>query len=637
MRYGPNTSRGLSTLGSIIGISVALAASTVVPAGAAEPNAANDPTYQIIVREGTAPGEAPEFDVVETDLDGIMDLMSNPAVDSIELDGYAELMWRPTDPDYLDQWEYQVTGLEAAWETTRGNSDIIIAVIDSGVNPGPEFGDRLLAGASFIETDPLVDLLGHGTSVAGVAAAAANNDVGGVGVCSECTILPVQVAQANGAVPWSAAANGVVWAVDQGADILNLSFGSQTNSAVLQDAIEYALSRDVIVIAAAGNYGTEALVYPSALDGVIAVGGHDRELQRYPWSSHGQWADIAAPGCARSVGESGTEIVCGTSFASPWTAGAAALLLAANGPMSQGAIESAFESTSTNLDWVETGAVNASVLLEGGTADLTVVRDKFSAREVDLAGEYRGNVVRVDLVVDGDVEATDEALDGGIFGVTWDASAKELGVYTVHVDAVDSEGETHHSRAVTLEIIEGSRFSDVQRNVYYEEAVDWMVADDITTGTSLTTFSPSDHVTRGQLATFLHRFAGEPGGSPIAPFNDTSPDAFYADGVNWMVDQGITNGTSPTTFSPNDAVTRGQLAAFLYRYVGSPILASPIPDSAASFGDVAGTAYYAEAVNFLVSEAITTGTSPSTFSPDSPVTRGQLATFLWRFAGSPVV
>ena len=198
--------------------------------------------------------------------------------------------------------------------------------------------------------------------------------------------------------------------------------------------------------------------------------------------------------------------------------------------------------------------------------------------------------------------------------------------------AVDGEGDVTRSRPVRLQIIEGAGFTDVQRNAFYEEAVAWMVADEITTGTSRTTFSPSDNVTRGQLATFLYRFAGEPDGAPVAPFSDTSPSAYYADGVNWMVNQGITNGTSPTTFSPNDPVTRGQLAAFLYRYAGSPD-----PASQASFRDVSRGAYYAEAVDFLVSESITTGTSPSTFSPDSPVTRGQLATFLWRFAGEPEV
>jgi hypothetical protein len=473
-----------------------------------------------------------------------------------------------------------------------------------------------------------VDPLEHGTSVAGVAAADANNDVGGVGVCSECTILPVQVAHTNGSVPWSTAAEGVIWAVDQGADILNLSFGSQNNASVLQQAIDYALSRDVIVIASAGNCGTETPVYPAALDGVIPVGGHDRDRERYSWSSYGQWADVAAPGCARSITPSGTDVVCGTSFASPWTTGAAALLLDVNGPMTPGDIETAFEMSAIQLDWVETGAIDTTMILEDSVAALGVESEQFSARSVDLAGQYRGDVVRVDLVIKGEVEDSEDDLSGGDFDVTWDARSMNPGFYDVAVDA----GKTTRSRTIRLQIIDGSGFSDVPRDAFYEDAVIWMVADEITTGTSPTTFSPDDNVTRGQLAVFLHRFAGETSGAPAAPFSDTSPSAYYADGVDWMVDAGITNGTGPTTFSPNDPVTRGQLAAFLHRYAGHPD-----QGSLAGFSDVSRNSYYAAAVDFLVAQLITTGTSPSTFSPDSPVTRGQLVAFLWRFAEEPEV
>ena len=305
MRTGHQISRGLSALATTLGVSVALSATAVAPVAAADP-AADDPTYQVIVREATDPGEPPEFEVVKASLDEIVALLNDPAVDSIELDGTAELMWRPSDPDYLDQWEHHVGGIETAWTTTRGSAETVIAIVDSGVNPGPEFGSRLLAGASFIGQNPHIDPLGHGTSVAGVAAAAHNNDIGGVGSCPECTILPVQVADANGAVPWSSAANGVVWAVDQGADIINLSFGSEVDSGVLRDAIAYALSRDVIVIGAAGNYGTDALVYPASADGVIAIASHNRSFERYSWSSYGDWVDAAAPDCAQSVTPSGT-------------------------------------------------------------------------------------------------------------------------------------------------------------------------------------------------------------------------------------------------------------------------------------------------------------------------------------------
>jgi hypothetical protein len=109
-------------------------------------------------------------------------------------------------------------------------------------------------------------------------------------------------------------------------------------------------------------------------------------------------------------------------------------------------------------------------------------------------------------------------------------------------------------------------FTDVPASAFYADAVAWLKAEGITTGTSATTFSPNDPVTRGQMAAFLFRLAGEPGGSPAHGFSDVPPTAFYADAVKWLKAEGITTGTSATTFSPNDAVTRGQMAAFLFRY-----------------------------------------------------------------------
>ncbi|MEM8706672.1 MAG: S8 family serine peptidase [Actinomycetota bacterium] len=584
----------------------------------------------MIVKRDGAPGEGPVFEVVEVKA-GEMSLLSTDT-DVVEAEGSYELQWRPDDPDYLDQWEHHVTGIESAWDETRGGEDIVIAVLDSGVTPGPEFGDRLLAGASFIDQgNPHSDPLGHGTAVASVAAAGADNGVGGVGSCPNCSILPVQVAEASGSVPWSAAANGIVWAVDQGADIVNLSFGSQVHSQVLEDAVAYAISRDVIVVAAGGNYGTTTEVYPADLPDVISVAGHDRDYERYGWSSHGPWVDIAAPGCARGVYHGEITSVCGTSFASPWVSGATALLMASVGDLTPVEAEAVLEGTTVDADYVETGRVDASLLIGGGYATLTNVRDKVSARIVDLDGETRGDVVQVDLVVDGELaDSTD--VDGSTFSLSWDASEADSGVYSVHVDAHDSDGEITRSRAMSIEVIDGTGFADVRAGAFYERGVEWMVAEGITQGTSPTTFSPGASVTRGQLATFLYRFAGSPDVTSGTNFTDVAPTVYYADAVAWMVAEGITTGTSATTFSPNAGVTRAQLAAFLYRFAGSLAV-----DGGTDFTDVTPGAYFADPVAWMVAEGITTGTSPTTFSPNSAVTRGQLATFLWRLAGEPIV
>jgi len=175
-----------------------------------------------------------------------------------------------------------------------------------------------------------------------------------------------------------------------------------------------------------------------------------------------------------------------------------------------------------------------------------------------------------------------------------------------------------------------SDFTDVPSGAYYETAVAWLVQEGITTGTTATTYSPDDPVTRGQMAAFLWRYDGEPATVGSGPFTDVLFGAYYFSAVLWLVQQGITTGTTATTYSPDDPVTRGQMAAFLWRYAGEPAQFGSVP-----FTDVPSGAYYADAVAWLVGQGITTGTTATTYSPDDPVTRGQMAAFLWRYAGEP--
>lgn len=173
-------------------------------------------------------------------------------------------------------------------------------------------------------------------------------------------------------------------------------------------------------------------------------------------------------------------------------------------------------------------------------------------------------------------------------------------------------------------------FGDVPRAAFYTEAVQWMVDNEITTGTSPTCFSPNSPVTRGQAAAFMWRMEGEPDAEPHQ-FEDVA--APWQQGpVSWMFERGITTGTSPSKFSPDGVLTRGQLAALLWRLAGEPS-ASPH-----SFIDVISP-WQQGPVSWMATAdpVITTGTSAVTFSPNAPVTRGQLATFFHRYKGEPSV
>ena len=202
------------------------------------------------------------------------------------------------------------------------------------------------------------------------------------------------------------------------------------------------------------------------------------------------------------------------------------------------------------------------------------------------------------------------------------------------IGAVKSYTFENVSRTHTIEVIfmkangnpQTGVFVDVATGSYYEDAVDWAVENGITKGTDDTHFSPDGICTRAQAVTFLWRAAGSPEPETRAmPFTDVPVGSYYYDAVLWAVENGITKGTSDTTFSPNMTCTRAQIVAFLWRSEKSPAAGTANP-----FADVKSTAYYAVAVLWAVKENITKGTTNTTFSPDADCTRAQIVTFLWR-------
>ena len=202
------------------------------------------------------------------------------------------------------------------------------------------------------------------------------------------------------------------------------------------------------------------------------------------------------------------------------------------------------------------------------------------------------------------------------------------------IGAVKSYTFENVSRTHTIEVIfmkangnpQTGVFVDVATGSYYEDAVDWAVENGITKGTDDTHFSPDGICTRAQAVTFLWRTAGSPEPETrTMPFTDVPVGSYYYDAVLWAVENGITKGTSDTTFSPNMTCSRAQIVTFLWRSEKSPAAGTANP-----FADVKSTAYYADAVLWAVKENITKGTTSTTFSPNADCTRAQIVTFLWR-------
>jgi subtilisin family serine protease len=261
---------------------------------------------------------------------------------SIEANTVVEGVDLPNDPDLLNvdrSYGLSVTHTFEGWSYTQGSADVIIAIVDTGLTlTHPEFRGRIVPGYDFIndDADPMDDN-GHGTHAAGIAAAGINNNIGMVGVCPGCRLMPVKVLNQNNAGTWSGVAKGILYAADHGAKIINLSLGAAVSSETLENAIVYAQSKGVLVVAAAGNMGVDRNFYPAALENVIAVSATDAQDRHWSLSNYGGYIDVAAPGYAIFSTYSdmnnyyqGYTYMSGTSMASPFVAGLAGLLFSQN-------------------------------------------------------------------------------------------------------------------------------------------------------------------------------------------------------------------------------------------------------------------------------------------------------------------
>ncbi|MCU0243816.1 MAG: S8 family serine peptidase [Acidobacteria bacterium] len=227
----------------------------------------------------------------------------------------------------------------AAWDAVKGDPELIIAILDTGLDLAhPDLATKVYSsGYDFAnEDDEADDDHWHGTHVAGIAAADTGNAVGIAGVAWNCKLLPVKVTDASGDGYYSWIIDGIIWAVDAGADVINISMGGEYDDAFLEDACKYAFDRGVVVVAAAGNDGGAGVLYPAAYDEyVLAVAASDYDDEIVSWSNYGPQVDVAAPGvyilstAPRAYVGPGNPpylFASGTSMASPHVAGLAALV-----------------------------------------------------------------------------------------------------------------------------------------------------------------------------------------------------------------------------------------------------------------------------------------------------------------------
>jgi len=274
------------------------------------------------------------------------------------------------DPQYSSQWGLAKIQAPGAWDTTHGGVSVDIAIVDTGINSShPDLAGKIAASVnctissscpSFTTTDPD----GHGTHVAGIASSITNNGLGVAGTSWEGRLMSIKSLDDNGSGYYSWVANGIYWAANNGAEVINLSLGGSSSSSTLQNAVDYAWGKGVVVVAAAGNSGSSFRTYPAYYTNTIATAATDSNDKRATFSNYGSWVDVAAPGVfILSTYEGGYDYLSGTSMSTPFVSGLAALLKGQNPSWSNSQIRNQIELTAdkiagTGSYWAK-GRINA--------------------------------------------------------------------------------------------------------------------------------------------------------------------------------------------------------------------------------------------------------------------------------------
>ena len=289
----------------------------------------------------------------------------------------AEAIGTPDDTYLGNQWGMEKVQAPLAWEVTKGSSSIKIAILDTGVDlDHPDLAGKIVGSINFSGSATVDDVYGHGTHVAGIAAATTNNAVGVAGLGYSSSILNVKVLGDDGYGYYSWIASGIIWAANNGAQVINMSLGGTSASSTLQDAINCAWGKDVVVVAAAGNNGNSTPFYPAYYSNCIAVAATDVNDALPSWSDFGSWVDVAAPGASiySTLLNSGYGYKSGTSMASPHVAGLAALLYSVVGDSNGNGrlndeVRLRIESTADPLTntGAGSGRINAYKAVSGGS------------------------------------------------------------------------------------------------------------------------------------------------------------------------------------------------------------------------------------------------------------------------------
>jgi thermitase len=409
------------------------------------------------------PGQVPETAVLAL-------LRNNPHLKFAELDQRVSPSLVANDPYNGSAWHLAKINASTAWDTAQGVG-VTIAILDTGVDSThPDLSARIVPGWNFFDNNSnSSDVMGHGTAVAGTAAASTNNGIGVASVAGAARIMPIRISDAAGYAYYSTIAQGITYAADKQVRVANVSFDGVARSASIISAAQYMKSKGGLVVVAAGNNSKDEAITPTT--SMIAVSATDNYDAKASWSSYGSFVAVAAPGTTiwttnRGGGYGQWQ---GTSFASPVAAGVVALMMSAKPTLPNAQIESLLYSTAVDLgaagrdSYFGYGRVNAVAAVQAAAS--AVVTDT-QAPSVAITAPTGGasvsgltavsvnasdnvGVSRVELLVNGTLLATDATSP---YQFTWDTSTVASGMVNLVAKAFDAAGNSQSSTTVAVSV-----------------------------------------------------------------------------------------------------------------------------------------------------------------------------------------
>lgn len=494
------------------------------------------------------------------DQDAADALANDPNVESIEETGLSYLSYVPNDPYVGNQYALSLMNISSAWDYGyRGKSDLNIVVIDSGfLSSHPDKG-LVKSGYDYVPNKRKD--LSHGTFCAGLIGAGFNNGIGIAGALQYGNVYMLRCFYYDSTVNNTVCDNYTIAQAIRGAvdvyhaDVISMSFGSLINDSSLRDAINYARSKGVILIAATGNRGAEGspLEYPAAYPGVIGVGSVNSNANISLFSTKNSSVDVVAAGeNVISLGATNEYVQgSGTSFATPYVAALAGMALSYDPNMTPAEFEQFLKKTSKDL----------------------------GAKGYDTAYGY------------------------GLINYN----------------------------AFMSDVINGY-FCDVPNGCWYESSVYAMADLGVIKGDSHYYFKPNNTTTRAEFVTMLCRLSGDNENNyDYAPkFSDVKSNSWFRKYVNWAQAKGVVNGTSPSTFSPNQKINRAEMATMMARYVDTYGITLP-QEASTNFADAGSIPGWARSsVDRMSKAGLIKGFENNTFRPKENALRCQAVTILDR-------